>query len=63
MDAADLATLAAVVVAGPWGLVLAIALLRGYSITISLRRRRSPAVDAPQDPTVPQRREVPPPPR
>lgn len=48
LDAADLATLVAVVVAGPWGLVLAIALLRGYSIVISIRRRRPPPDDSEQ---------------
>jgi predicted PurR-regulated permease PerM len=36
----DVATLLAIVVVGPWGLVLAIALLRGYSISIRLWRRR-----------------------
>ena len=40
LSAADLATLVAVVVAGPWGLVLAIALLRGYSVHIKVWRRR-----------------------
>lgn len=37
---ADAATLAAIVVAGPWGLVLLVALLRGYSISLRIRRRR-----------------------
>jgi hypothetical protein len=42
LTAADVATLLAMVVVGPWGLVLAIALLRGYTISIQIRRRRPP---------------------
>lgn len=38
MTASDVAMLLAIVVVGPWGLVLAIALLRGYSIRITVTR-------------------------
>jgi hypothetical protein len=48
LSAADLATLVVAVVAGPWGLVLGIALLRGYSVSIKVwRRRQQPDDDAP----------------
>lgn len=40
LSAADLATLVALVVAGPWGLAIVVALLRGYSISIRIWRRR-----------------------
>ena len=33
-------TLAAIVVAGPWGLVLLVALVRGYGISLRIRRPR-----------------------
>lgn len=42
LDPADIATLLAMVVVGPWGVVLAIALVRGYSITLRIRRPRRP---------------------
>jgi hypothetical protein len=39
VDAADVAVLVAVVVAGPWGVVLIVALIRGYDLRVLLTRR------------------------
>jgi len=50
LTGADIATLLAIVVVGPFGLVLAIALLRGYSITLRIRRRKPPRDDSDQAP-------------
>jgi hypothetical protein len=39
LDTGDLVVLVAVVALGPWGLVLVVALVRGYNLTLRLRRR------------------------
>jgi hypothetical protein len=39
IDWGDLAALVGVVALGPWGLVLVVALVRGYNLSIRLRRR------------------------
>jgi hypothetical protein len=43
LDWGDVAALAAIVALGPWGLVLVVALVRGYNLSIRLRRRPAPA--------------------
>lgn len=45
MSATDVAVLVAVVVAGPWGVVLVVALIRGYDLRLSVTRRRDPDDD------------------
>jgi hypothetical protein len=53
LDPGALAVLVGVVALGPWGLVLVVALWRGYNLTIRLRRRhrreREPDRDTPLD--------------
>lgn len=39
VDAGDLAVLVALVIAGPWGLVIVVALIRGYDLRVLLTRR------------------------
>ena len=41
-EAADIVALVALIIAGPFGLVLIVALVRGYSLTVRLRRPRKP---------------------
>ena len=40
LEPADVAALVALIVAGPWGLVLIVALFRGYDLRVSMKRRR-----------------------
>lgn len=41
LDSGDLAVVLGVVALGPWGLVLVVALVRGYSLSLRLSRPRS----------------------
>jgi hypothetical protein len=40
VNAADIATVVALVVAGPWGLVIIVALVRGYDLRVLITKRR-----------------------
>jgi hypothetical protein len=50
LDPGDLALVVGVVALGPWGLVLVVAIVRGYNLTIRLSRRSVPGMDETRKP-------------
>jgi hypothetical protein len=50
VDPGDLALVVGVVALGPWGLVLVVAIVRGYNLTIRLSRRSVPGMDETRKP-------------